>query len=69
MAAYTAERGRPTDGAGFVKRVREGLVRAAEQLDLEVSVIRSVRLDPTHRRRVLARITRIELPVSRGKSE
>jgi len=64
MATYAAERGWPADGAGFVTHVREGLVRAAEQLDREVSLIRSVRLDATHGRPILARIVRNELPVS-----
>jgi hypothetical protein len=53
-----------TDGAGFANHVCDRLVCAAEQLDREVSLVRSVRLDGTHRRPVLARMSRVELPDS-----
>jgi TnpA family transposase len=68
VAAYAAERGWPKDGAGFANHVRDRLVCAAEQLDREVSLVRSVRLDGTHRRPVLARMSRVDLPDSAAEA-
>jgi len=64
MAAYAAERGWSADGTGFATVVRDRLVAEAEQLDRQVSLVRSVRLDATHGRPVLPRISRTELPIS-----
>ncbi len=63
IAAYAAERGWPDGATGFARHVREGLVNQAERLDLEVGLLRRVRLDKNHRP-ILQRVVGINPPPS-----
>jgi len=49
IAAYAAERGWQSGATGFTLEVRDSLVTQAESLDLEVGLLRRVRLDKNHR--------------------
>ena len=49
IAAYATERGWSAGAEGFTRCLRERLAAQAEQLDLDVGLLRRVRLDKNHR--------------------
>ena len=67
IAAYAVERGWPAGAVGFTAHLRDKLENEACQLDTDVGLLRTVLLDK-HRRPIVPRVIRSELPASAAQA-